>query len=159
MIAERMHRGPAVALVALLAMTAALPAAELGRLFLTPSERAALDRARQQLGEPVVEAPVVVESLPLDGGGEVVPGDLESIRVDGFVRRTGGPATVWINGTDSYQGDLGEFGIDARELGVGASQVRVPVAGTGKSVTLKPGQSWDPGADTVSDSYEGGNTR
>lgn len=141
------------ALVALSAVVAPVHATDLGRLFLTPAERAALDRAR--LGADVPEpTPPVEAPAPLDLVVDEVIEDLEPVRVDGFVRRSGGPATVWVNGTDSYQGNLGEHGLDADDLRVDEARVRLPVPATGEVVSLKPGQAWDPNARRVTEPYE-----
>jgi hypothetical protein len=74
-------------LLALLLACAAQPAAAaavesgLGTLFYTPDERARLDRMRR--GEAVVQ------------GGDSIPGARE---VTGFVKRSDGRATIWIDG-------------------------------------------------------------
>lgn len=145
--------GPLLATVLGLFATAAAPGAELGRLFLTPAERTALDEARVRRDEPVA-----VESLPdraeLEFEVEAVPDTRPALRVDGYVRRSGGPATVWVNGADSYQGDLGVHGVNARGVDVGPGGVDLPIAGTEETVRLKPGQTWDPQAGAVTDAYE-----
>jgi hypothetical protein len=61
-------------------------AAELGTLFFTPAERDQLDRMRR--GEPEVPA-AVAAGKP---------------RVTGFVRRSDGRNTVWINGVPMVVG-------------------------------------------------------
>ena len=81
MAAERF----AVALV-LLAAAGPLAAAELGTLFHSPEERARLDRLRR--GEPATGA-----SQP---GTEAAAPQLPE--VTGFVRRSDGRNTVWIDG-------------------------------------------------------------
>lgn len=72
--------------LALLAACAPLAAAELGTLFHTPEERARLDRARR--GEPAQAAGVAQGEAP----AAQVP------EVTGFVRRSDGRNTVWIDG-------------------------------------------------------------
>ena len=143
-----------VTLVALLAIPVGVQAAELGRLFLTPQERAALDRARHTVKEPVAQQPVTETALT-----DIVLEDEEleadaPITVDGYVSGSTGPATVWVNGTDNFQGDLSEFGIDAQRVEIETSRVRLPIAGTDTPVLLKPGQSFDPGLNAISDVYE-----
>lgn len=71
----------AIAGLLLAGRVGAAPAATLGRLFYTPEQRARLDR--HGTAEPVAET---VSSA-------------EPRRVDGVVRRSGGTATVWIDGT------------------------------------------------------------
>lgn len=70
--------------IVLLAAAGPLPAAELGTLFHTPEERARLDRLRR--GEPP----------------ESVAGPAREPRtpaVTGYVRRSDGRNTVWVDGT------------------------------------------------------------
>jgi hypothetical protein len=76
----------------LLGVIALLPASgqaeELGRLFFSPAERAALDARRNAdavIGEPADAAP---------------------IRVDGYVLRAGGGATVWVGGVPRAAGEV-----------------------------------------------------
>jgi hypothetical protein len=75
-------------IVALLALSwsAACGAAELGSLFHTPQEREQLDRLRR--GEPL-EAPVASGETPVPARDPVVTG---------YVRRSDGRNTVWIDG-------------------------------------------------------------
>jgi len=74
------------ALFLALASTAPL-AAELGTLFHTAEERARLDRLRR--GEP---------ATPTPSSGPVVPVAPAPPEVTGFVRRSDGRNTVWIDG-------------------------------------------------------------
>ena len=73
-------------------MVIAIPAMaetqSLGRLFFTPAERAALDRA--QAGVPVDE-----ESIPAV--------TKRPAQVNGFVSRSDGKATVWLDGEPKYR--------------------------------------------------------
>jgi hypothetical protein len=142
-----------VAVAALSLIAAGAQAAELGRLFLTPQERAALDRARHAVQAPVITQPEH-EPEPIDVTPEAVRGHEAPITVDGYVSRSGGPATVWVNGTDTFQGDLSEFGINAEHVEIETSRVRLPIGAAETPVLLKPGQSFDPGANAISDAYE-----
>lgn len=101
-----------VAAAWLLGVLAMLPAPgqaeELGRLFFSPAERAALDARR---------------------GADAAPGEpaRAPLRVDGYVRRASGATTVWVNGVpraapapreaapgDQRPGDAGSVSIPAR---------------------------------------------
>ena len=107
---------------------------DLGRLFFTPEQRAALD-ARRKARVPDTPAVAVVAS--------------PTTRVDGFVRRSGGPSTVWVNGEP-----LGEHGAEAPRIVRGASsdpRVSVPVGDGGIRFSLKPGQVLDRGSGEVHD--------
>ncbi len=66
-------------LVALLALSAAASAQELGTLFLTPKEREALDRLRR--GEPAAQAGI----------------ERPDPAVTGFVKRSDGKSTVFLD--------------------------------------------------------------
>ncbi|MEW5861998.1 MAG: hypothetical protein AB1773_00175 [Pseudomonadota bacterium] len=78
-----MMRRAALLPLAFALLPGAAPAQELGRLFFTPEQRAALD-ARRKARIPDKPTAVVPES-PLT-------------RIDGLVRREGGRSTVWLNG-------------------------------------------------------------
>jgi len=78
-----MRRAPAERLLAafLLVFAACAGAADLGTLFHTPQERARLDRLRRGEAPATAAAP---------GGGQP--------EVTGYVQRSDGPSTVWIDG-------------------------------------------------------------
>lgn len=123
----------------------------LGRLFLSPGERAALDRARHaaEAAPPVpvaaVDPALVVPEAPV----AVQP----SMAVDGVVARSAGTPTVWVNGIEAGTGDLDPLGIAPGSIRVEGARVSLPLA-SGGGVTLKPGQRFDPATDSVSDAYE-----
>jgi hypothetical protein len=120
-----MTRATTLLLAGMLAFSCAR-AQELGRLFYTPEERAALDaRRRARLPDKPAAAPAAVSPVT---------------RVDGFVRRSDGPSTVWVNGAA-----LGEAspGSDAR--------VSIPTGDRSGRVRLKPGQTLDRGTGEVRD--------
>ncbi|MGR8920441.1 MAG: hypothetical protein ACU85V_12550 [Gammaproteobacteria bacterium] len=143
-------------LIGLALATLPAPAAELGRLFLSPKERAALERARHARPEAPAVAPAPAsELLPGIEFTEPQPGSAPGpVRVDGYVARSEGPPTVWLNGMDSSGGGLGELGIDPRRVHLEAERVRVPVGAAPNAVLLKPGQEFDPETEQVSDGYE-----
>lgn len=90
-------RARPVLLAALLAASAGAFATDLGVLFHTPDERARLDRLRR--GEPT-------EALG-PGPAAAKP------EVTGFVRRSDGRSTVWINGVAvAVAGSRGEALLD-----------------------------------------------
>ena len=97
-------------------------AEELGRLFFTPEQRAALDaRRKARVPDKPAAAPVVASP---------------TTRVDGYVKRSGGPSTVWLNSEP-----LTEQGADAPRIRGGRdSRVDVPVGEDGARVPMKPGQ-------------------
>lgn len=115
----------ALLLAGLLAVSAP-QAQELGRLFFTPEERAALDaRRRARLPDKPAAAPPAAAS-PVT-------------RVDGFVRRSDGPSTVWVNGATSGEASPGSD-----------SRVSIPV-GERARMRLRPGETLDRGTGEVRD--------
>lgn len=91
---------------------------ELGRLFFTPAERAALDEQRR-----AVTVSAAVSRVP------------EPLRLDGYVLRADGRTTVWVNGEAAGGESLRRKGVkvgatldgatgETRDL-IGAGQVRV----------------------------------
>ncbi len=129
----------AAAALALLACATA-NAEELGRLFLTPEQREALD-ARRRARLPDKPAPSAAQSAP-------------SMRVDGYVQRPGGRSTVWLNGQPSRE-DSGERA--ARIAGAGGVSVRL--GDESRDVTTKVGQTVDSSSGSVMDPLEGGEIR
>ena len=106
---------------------------ELGRLFFTPDERATLD-ARRKARVPDKPAAVVVAS--------------PTTKLDGYVKRSGGPSTVWVNGEP-----VPESGGDGPRIG---PRVSIPVGEAGRRAALKPGEVLDRGTGEVRDVIGGG---
>lgn len=143
----------AIAIATLVLLAAPAAAAEVGRLFFTPAERAALERARRQAPEvPTVEPeapkPITVVSEPLPE--EVLP----VITVDGYVKRSGGDSTVWVNGENSYDGGAATGPVNPRAARVHGQRIAIAPGRTHAPVLLKPGQSYDPHSATTADVYE-----
>ena len=115
----------------LIVTAGAVEAQEVGRLFFTPEQRAALD-ARRKARVPDKPAAVVVAS--------------PTTRVDGFVKRSGGPSTVWVNGEPLPEGAEGP------RIG---PRVSVPLGEGGRRAALKPGEVLDRGTGEVRDVVEG----
>jgi hypothetical protein len=105
----------------LMSATASAGAAEadwqtgLGRLFVTPQKRALLDELRRN-------------NARLDPTQE----QLDSVRLDGIVRRSSGKQTVWING-QSYNDHAPVTRMDDRSARI--------ISGSKKGVELKVGES------------------
>ena len=113
----------------LLVFIASIPPAsaqELGRLFFTEEQRAALDARRKARVPDRPTAPAAATS--------------STTRVDGYVRRSDGPSTVWVNGES-----LGVEGTDAPRIESGRREgrVSVPVGDGAVRFSLKPGQVLD----------------
>jgi len=134
-----MKRLLAVAALAMLSCTQA-HAQELGRLFLTPEQREALD-ARRRARLPDKPAPVAAQSTP-------------TMRVDGYVQRSGGRSTIWLNGQPSQ-----EDSAEAAGRVAGAGGVSVRLGEENRDVTTRVGQTIDASSGRVTDPLEGGEIR
>lgn len=109
----------------------------IGRLFFTPQERHQLDIKRGLVAAP--PAP------PAPSEAAAPPPAPPPVTVNGFVRRSSGPSTVWVNGGDAQPGAV-----------TGSAQApRVTLTlPSGERVRIKPGQTLDPGAGTIRDLNE-----
>lgn len=108
---------------ALAACSQASFAEELGRLFFTPEQRAALDARRKAR---VPDKPAANVSSP-------------TMRLDGYVRRSSGRSTVWVN-----REALDEASPESPRIGAGPDAgVTVGVGESRARVTLKPGETLD----------------
>jgi hypothetical protein len=129
-----MTRAFAMLIFFLVAPTGA--AQELGRLFFTPEERAALD-ARRRARIPDRPAPTVAAS--------------PTTRLDGYVKRSRGPSTVWVNGEALPEGPG-----DAPRIG---DRVSIPLGEAGRRAALKPGEVLDRSTGEVRDVIGDGEIR
>ena len=109
---------------------------EVGRLFFTPEQRAALD-ARRRARVPDKPAAVVVSS--------------PSTKLDGYVKRSRGPSTVWVNGEPMPEGAG-----DAPRIG---PRVSVSLGEGGRRATLRPGEAIDRDTGEVRDVLGDGEIR
>jgi hypothetical protein len=125
-----------IAVLVLLLAAAPAMAQDLGRLFFTPEQRAALD-ARRKARVPDKPMATVVAS--------------PTTRVDGFVQRSGGPSTVWVNGEALPEGP--------GELPRIGPRVSVPLGEGGRRAALKPGQTIDRDTGEVRDVIGDGEIR
>lgn len=98
---------------------------ELGRLFFTPEQRAALDARRKAR---VPDRPTLTTTVS------------PTTRLDGYVKRSGGRSTVFVNGETLLEGTAEAPTVDPERRGG-----RVPVTGgDGRPrVELRPGEMLD----------------
>lgn len=111
-------------------------AQELGRLFFTPEQRAALD-ARRKARVPDKPAAAPVADAPVT-------------RVNGAVQRGGGKSTVWVNGEtipENAQGD----GARVLPNGPDPGRVSIPAGEGARRYDLRVGESLDRGSGEVRD--------
>ena len=120
-----MKRACSVALA--LGLLGAVPAAaqELGRLFFTPEQRAALD-ARRAARLP--DKPSVVRESP-------------TTRVDGYVARSSGRSTVWVDGEALPDGTQPE-GLRVQR-GRDAGKVTVTFGEQARRIEMRVGETLD----------------
>ena len=119
---------------ALAAAAVSVPASaqeRLGRLFFTSAQRASLDVARSQ------RARTALATEKTEQEATPVP---QTITYSGVLRRSDGKTTVWINNQPVHDRDsAGAAAIVGRVRPDGSVTLQVPQSG--RSVTLKPGQS------------------
>lgn len=117
-----MNRVASAALCLAIAVPAGTDAGELGRLFHSAAERLALDAARQNSLQPRPASAVA------------------QVRIDGYVQRTGGRSTVWVNGharpAESLDGEP-RVALRAERPGV----VAVQLGRDGPSVEVRVGDT------------------
>ena len=121
-------------LAAAMLSAAAAPAAaqEMGRLFFTPEQRQALDARRKAR---VMDKPAAaVVTLP-------------TLRLDGYVKRSDGRSTVWVNGESIGESSQPE----APRISGDDARVSVNVGESASRVRLRPGEVLDRGNGAVSD--------
>lgn len=109
----------------------------IGRLFSTPAERAELDRLRQH-GEPgKLASDQTITTVP------VIPAEpvREQFTLDGFVRRSSGKGTTWINQIPQNEGAVSQ-NIRVRQQLSKPPAVSVLLP-SGKRLALKVGQTFD----------------
>ena len=129
-----------VVVTVLLLAAGAASAAELGRMFFTPEQRATLDKSRRQSlrPEPVPEFKAPPPPLP------------QNVSVTGLIRRSDGKHTIWLNNhvVDERQTSGIHAGISRRD-----NHVRLRVPDDGKSVDLKVGQTLEIVSGSIGENY------
>jgi hypothetical protein len=130
-----------IPILVLVAGLAAAPAAaqDVGRLFFTPEQRASLDARRKA-------------RVPDKPSAQIVT--LPTTRLDGYVTRSGGRSTVWVNG-ESVADDAPE----APRIRSNEGRVNVTAGDGGPRVGLKPGQILDRSSGEVRDVIGDGEIR
>lgn len=145
------------ALLALVLVSIAVPAraqasfTTMGRLFTTPADRILLDQQRraamaqnaQAVAAPPAPPAAVMPGMAADNAAAAPPPPPAPVRFGGVLRRSDGQATIWV---DDAPRDT------VLRTRPGAA-VAVDVGG--RSVVLKPGQSWDPASGAILDVRRG----
>ena len=125
-----------VAIIVSLAGVMSAQAQELGRLFFTPEQRAALD-ARRKARVPDKPAAAPTAELPVT-------------RVNGAVQRSGGKSTVWVNG-ETIPEDAQADGARVTQRGRGPGRVSIPAGEGPQRYDLRVGESVDRNSGEVRD--------
>ena len=135
-----MTRGPRILLVvaAMLPWCATHSAEPWGRLFFTPSQRAALD-AGKSLGKPRTVR-------------TVAPRGPRAVTLNGVVTRSDGESAVWINGHEA--GGKIVSGVSASTFATDPTSAQLRIGGGRKSVRMRVGQQLDPASGKVLEPYE-----
>jgi hypothetical protein len=115
------------------------PAQDIGRLFFTAEQRAALDARRKARVPDKASAPA--EASP-------------TTRLDGYVARSSGRSTVWLNGESLHEDSPEAPRIRSKE-----GRVNVTVGEGGTRFGLKPGEVLDRGSGEVRDVIGDGEIR
>jgi hypothetical protein len=130
-----MRTAATIALLAMLLAAGGVRAQELGRLFFTPEQRAALD-ARRKARVPDKPAATPQADSPIT-------------RVNGAVQRSGGKSTVWVNGEALPEGAQAGSAQIAPHTGQG--RVSLPAGEGPQRYDLRVGESLDRGSGEVKD--------
>jgi hypothetical protein len=109
-------------------------AQEFGRLFFTPQQRSALDERRRARVPDKPAAAVVATPVT---------------RIDGYVKRSAGPSTVFINGDPVSETAPEAPRIDTTRTPSG--EVSITLGESGARTRLKPGEALDRGTGEVHD--------
>jgi hypothetical protein len=116
----------------------------LGRLFLTPEQRAALDNARRNRMRAEAVA-ATAEKKP-----RIPPA--RNVTINGIVSRSDGESTIWVNGRPTEGQTDDGMHVTISPGSQSSVVVREPVKG--KRVRLKVGQSADLISGRIDESYE-----
>ena len=147
-------------ITALLFMCASCPAADesrFGRLFTTPAQRQHLQALREEHRQTLPDRDNTVARNPgtEQAGASAATGAQAApvVTLRGLIYRNGETRMAWIDERDGDE-HRGAATPDYRELEVAATpghEIAVPVPMGGKSIMLKPGQSYHPDSGSVTD--------
>jgi hypothetical protein len=126
-----------------------------GRLFTTPEERRKLQVLRYSKPQVEIEEPVelIVEEIK-EHVEDVERPDIEGITLNGIVYRKGSKSTVWINGTNSYEGSLSSEYFRIKAGDISSEKVSVTVPEVDLKFDLKVGQTYEPNDESLLDLVE-----
>ena len=121
------------------ALTARAQSPQLGRLFLSPEQRAQLDA--QRYGPPAPDPAMAAPAPP-----PPPPPPAPPVELNGLVQRSSGRSTVWLNQEAQIE--------PHNRLASGKPGTLTLRLSNGQVVLLQPGQRYDPASGTVSEAQE-----
>jgi len=128
---------------------------DFGRLFTTPEERRKLQALRYAESEPAVIEEIEIPVVLIDEvAEEIEQPDIEGITLNGLVYRKGSKSTVWLNGTNSYEGSLASEYFRIKADDINSEKVSVTVPEVGLEFDLKVGQTYEPNDGSLLDIVE-----
>jgi hypothetical protein len=137
--------------IGLVCLTNVAYADTLGRLFSTPSERAALNRVRQIKKEIVPQKVEQASSLEMSSP-EPLP---RVIELQGYVKRSDGKqATVWVNHQALQEGTMTDE-VSIGKLSATNNRIPIKLKANGQVVGLKAGQIYAPESGQVVEMQSG----
>ena len=108
----------------------------LGNLFTSSVERQKIDNDKSS-------------AIPQSASRRLAP---SSVRINGALIRSKGKNSVWINGNKATGNEV-VGGVKVFSKSVNKDNLKIPVLVDGKSVHIKPGQSWSEETGSVVDNY------
>ncbi len=124
-------------------MTHSASADGLGRLFTSPTERMALNKARNAKPKTekveIVEVETIIEPIVEE---EIIIRD--AIVLKGIVHRSDGKNAAWINDSNTYEGDLESLYIQIKTEEIESDQVQLTMPDNETKIKIKVGDYYDP---------------
>lgn len=129
-----------------LALANPVSADSLGRIFTSEQDRNRLDYIRKQ--KPLVEKKMTdteeVDEVFEEQQAEEEIVIRDTLNLKGFVRRSDGKNSAWINEGNTYEGDLDTIYIKVRPEDIGDDKVTINMPDNETRVRLKVGEAYDP---------------
>lgn len=128
----------------------AAPDADFGRLFSTAQERSRLDNLRQQR---TLQTARQQDASPTTDAAAAEPPP--PITLQGYVKRSDGAATVWINNQPVQENsaleqvEIGQLTKSRHSSKDASESLTVRIPATGKNLHLKAGQIYEPENDRI----------
>ena len=120
----------------------------LGRLFMSPQDRARLEKIRNAKEEPKQIETVKVEELiePMDSLEEEDKNALiqDAIRLKGLVYRKNGKSAAWINDSNTFEGGLESQYLDVPTSEIKSDKVKIIMPDKETEINLKVGDEFNP---------------